>query len=73
MHQPHELLRRLAEAGVDFVVVGGYAAGIGVALLLRDPNAPKDAPPAVALVPVTGAARDQAGRIIPTMGVMASF
>lgn len=26
MHQLHQLLNRLADAGVDFVVVGGYAA-----------------------------------------------
>jgi len=67
------VLTALMTSAASVGVVGGYAAGIGVALLLRDPNAPKDAPPAVALVPVTGAARDQAGRIIPTMGVMASF
>lgn len=37
MHQPHELLRRLAEAGVDFVVVGGYAAVIhGSAYVTND-------------------------------------
>jgi predicted nucleotidyltransferase len=28
MHRLHELLRRLAEAGVEFVVIGGYAAVI---------------------------------------------
>ena len=37
MHQPHQLLRRLAEAGVDFVVVGGYAAVIhGSAYVTND-------------------------------------
>jgi predicted nucleotidyltransferase len=28
MHKLHDLLRRLAEAGVEFVVIGGYAAVI---------------------------------------------
>ncbi len=37
MHKLHTLLRRLAEAGVDFVVVGGYAAVIhGSAYVTND-------------------------------------
>lgn len=37
MHKLHELLRRLAEAGVDFVVIGGYAAVIhGSAYVTND-------------------------------------
>ncbi|MBM3856176.1 MAG: nucleotidyltransferase [Verrucomicrobia bacterium] len=37
MHKLHKLLRRLAEAGVDFVVVGGYAAVIhGSAYVTND-------------------------------------
>lgn len=37
MNKPHLLLRRLAEAGVDFVVVGGYAGVIhGSALVTND-------------------------------------
>ena len=37
MHDLHLLLQRLAEAGVDFVVVGGYAGMIhGSALLTKD-------------------------------------
>ena len=37
MHKLHLLLRRLAEAGVDFVVVGGYAAVIhGSAYVTND-------------------------------------
>ena len=37
MHRLHDLLRRLAEAGVDFVVIGGYAAVIhGSAYVTND-------------------------------------
>jgi predicted nucleotidyltransferase len=37
MHKLHELLRRLAEAEVDFVVIGGYAAVIhGSAYVTND-------------------------------------
>lgn len=37
MHKLHELLHRLAEAGVEFVVVGGYAAVIhGSAYVTND-------------------------------------
>ena len=37
MHKLHELLRRLAEVGVEFVVIGGYAAVIhGSAYVTND-------------------------------------
>jgi predicted nucleotidyltransferase len=37
MHKLHQLLRRLAEAGVEFVVIGGYAAVIhGSAYVTND-------------------------------------
>jgi predicted nucleotidyltransferase len=37
MHKLHKLLQRLAEAGVDFVVIGGYAAVIhGSAYVTND-------------------------------------
>lgn len=37
LHKPHLLLQRLAEAGVEFVVIGGYAAVLhGSAYLTND-------------------------------------
>ena len=52
-------------------VVGGYAAGLAIAMAVGGPKTPQ--PSALSLTPATGAVLDRSGRLTQTMGMVAHF